>query len=506
MKPRDAYSWLFDHHVETSHLESAGSLLAWDQRTYLPPNGHPHRAKQLALMARLVHLRAIDPRIGERLVDVADTDLVVDKTSPEAVNAREWRRAYDRAIRIPTRLAEDLARATSEAETCWETARQQNDWAAFKPKLVRVLDLLREKAEAIGYKEEAYDALLEDYEPGQTTRALQTLFGQLKNDLVPLLERINASSVQPDTDILYRSFPVPAQKQFARSMAKTLGYDLRSGRIDTTAHPFTIDIGPRDIRITTRYFEDFFSPALFGTIHEAGHAMYEQGLQTEYWGTPLGKPISLGVHESQSRLWENMVGRSAGLWQYAFQSAVDTFDALAGPDVTLNSFLLAINAVTPSPIRVEADEVTYNLHILLRFEIELMLLRGDLNVDDLPDAWNEKMSEYLGLTPPDLASGVMQDVHWSAGLVGYFPTYTLGNLYAAQLFAKADQELGGLDEQFARGEFKPLLEWLRKNVHRHGSTYLPADLITQATGAPPDPQHFIRYLNGKYGRLYQFKP
>ncbi len=501
MNENKAYEWLKKHSIETSYLGSVGSLTAWDQRTFVPPKGHPHRAEQLAILARLLHERATDPRIGERLTAIEGAALVQDPTSTEAVNAREWRRAYDRATKIPKRLAEELARTTAECETAWEQSRPKNDWKAYEPHLTRVLKLLHEKAAALGYEKEAYDALLEDYETGETAASLETIFGRLSQALISLLDRIQGSRVNPETEILRRSFPIEAQKKLSRAVAKAIGYDLEAGRIDTTAHPFTIGIGPGDIRITTRYFEDFFPAAFFGTIHEAGHAIYEQGLPSEHWGTPRGETASLGIHESQSRLWENMVGRSRGMWRYCFPQAQQLFITLG--DVEIDQFVLAINSVQPSLIRVEADEVTYNLHILLRFDLELALMRGDLQVADLPEAWREKMKTYLRVEPPQMASGVMQDVHWSAGLVGYFPTYTLGNLYAAQLFGAAEKDIGDLDERFASGDFQPLLEWLRNNIHQHGTTYKPRDLIRHVTGAEPDPSYLIDYCEKKYSALYK---
>jgi carboxypeptidase Taq len=433
---------------------------------------------------------------------VEGTVLDAETSSPKAVNIREWRRGYDKLTKIPKRLVEELARATSTCETVWERARQKNDWKTYKPHLEKVLRLTIEKAEAIGYVDEPYDALLDDYEPGETTASLETTFKFLTEHLVDLVERIRGSDVHPNTKILRGQFPLEEQRKLSEFVAAQMGYDFNSGRLDTTAHPFTIDIGPGDVRITTRYHEDYFPAALYGTIHEAGHAMYEQGLPAAHWGTPMGKAVSLGVHESQSRFFENPVGRSNGMCRYLLSIAKNHFSSFN--EVSLDEFVGAVNTVNPSLIRVEADEVTYNLHILLRFELELNLLRGNLKVDDLPEAWNEKMQSYLGVCPDsdDMARGVMQDVHWSAGLVGYFPTYTLGNLYAAQLYAKATEEIGNLEEEFAVGNFSSILLWLRSKVHEHGSTYLPPELIENATGEKPNPQYLIDYCNKKFGLLY----
>ncbi len=501
MKPLEAYEWLKNHSLEMSYLGSMGSVVAWDQRTYLPPKGHAHRAQQLAALAKLLHGMATDSRIAERLEEVEGTDLVLGEGSAEAANVREWRRMYDRTVKIPSSLAEKMALATSECETLWEQTRAENDWKKFSPKLKEVMDLTKEKAAAVGYEEEVYDALLEDYEPGETTRSIEPLFDELKASLTDLLRRIETSPVKPKREILERNFDVSTQAEFGKTVVSAIGYDFKGGRLDKTAHPFTIGIGPGDVRITTRYAENFFPGALFGSIHEAGHALYEQGLPRDHWGTPTGETASLGVHESQSRLWENMVARRKGFWRYFYPIAGPVFPSFG--DVDLDTFVLAVNAVRPSLIRVEADEITYNLHILVRFELELKTMRGDVGVDDLPDAWRDAMKTYLGVEPEDMASGAMQDVHWSAGLFGYFPTYTLGNLYAAQLYTAAEKELGNLEEQFALGEFKGLLGWLRKNIHQKGGLLRPKDLIKEATGESPSPKHFIDYCEKKYAELYK---
>jgi carboxypeptidase Taq len=496
-----SYRWLKDHSIQTSYLGSTGELIAWDQRTYIPAKGHAHRAEQLAALAVLLHERATDHRIGDRLSEVENSELTQDPSSIEATNIREWRRLYDRATKIPADLAAELARATAKGESAWEQARPNNDWSDFKPHLNNILSLLRDKAAALGYQEEPYDALVEDYEPGETAASLEVVFKQLRDALVPLIDGIRGCSHQPDTSVLSQDYPVAGQERFVRRLASDIGYDFDAGRLDVSAHPFTIGIGPGDIRITTRYAEDYLNSAVFGTIHEAGHAMYEQGLPEEHWGTPAGQATSLGIHESQSRLWENFVARSTGFWRYALPLARAEFNNL--DDTDLADFVRAINKVEPSLIRVEADEVTYNLHIMLRFELELALLRGTLSVDDLPEAWNDKMSRYLGLTPTELKDGAMQDVHWSAGLVGYFPTYTLGNIYAAQIFAAAKKEIGDVDAMIGRGEFDPLLSWLRSNVHCAGSIYGARDLVKKVTGSPPDPQSLIDYCEDKFKDLYR---
>jgi len=500
MKSKEAYDWLKQTNIQTMYFASAAEVLAWDQRTYIPPKGHAHRAEQMAALAKLLHERSTDPRIGERLAEVEGSDVVADPLSVEAANVREWRRDFDKSTKISERLAVELARATTAGETAWEAARPASDWKAFEPHLDKILGLLTERAEALGYEGEPYDALLDDYEPGETATTLEPVFARLREAFVELIGAIGESSVRPERDLLGTHFPTSDQQKFLEQTIASLGYDLDAGRVDVAAHPFTVGIGPGDVRITTRFLEDFFPAALFGAIHEAGHGMYEQGLPAEHFGTPAGSPPSLGLHESQSRMWENLVCRSAGFWRHAFPLARQTFDALDGVDE--QRFVLALNGVEPSLIRVEADEVTYNLHILVRFELELALLRKDLAVADLPGAWREKMKTYLGVEPDEVKDGAMQDVHWGAGLIGYFPTYTLGNIYAAQLYREAASELGDLQQMFAEGDFAPLLEWLRVNVHRRGGVYPPRELIREVTGAEPDPEHLIRYCQDKYGELY----
>ena len=501
MNASDAYAWLRANSQEKSILSSIGELLAWDQRTVIPTGGHAHRARQLALVAKLVHQRGSDPRIGELLAIVDGSALSASPSSPEAINIREWRRRYERARKVPERLIVELAEAAALGESAWEHARPNNDWASFAGHLTRLVQLKREVASALGYQHEPYDALLEDYEPGLTTQQIEALFGVLRPALVALLARIRGARRRPNPAVLRGRFPRSKQEALGREAARRIGYDFTRGRLDSSAHPFTMSAGPNDVRITTRYDQRYFPTAFFATLHEAGHALYEQGLPAEHAGTPIGEPASLGIHESQSRLWENLVGRSVSFWRYFLKRAQGHCAALAG--VSLDEFVFAINGVEPSLIRVEADEVTYNLHIVLRFELELLLLRGDLTVADLPAAWDEKMRSLLGILPPDAASGVLQDVHWASGAFGYFPTYTVGNLAAAQFFKQAQRDLGDLDRLFAIGDFAPFLDWLRRHVHIHGGRFWPRDLLRHVTGEDLSPAGLIEHLGEKYTRLYK---
>jgi carboxypeptidase Taq len=494
-----AYDNLVRHYRESALFGSAQALLHWDQRTTIPPRGHSIRAEVKGAMAGLLHRRAIDPLVGEWLAEVEAMGPFPDSLSPVAVNVREWRRAYDKAVKIPEDLAVALARATSESESAWEQARPRNDWEGFLPHLKKVLFFKGEQIEAVGYELEPYDALLDDFEPGEKAKRLETMFTELKAMLLPLLDRIKGGSTY-DPSAPQGSFPVAVQEAFARQVVETLGFDFSSGRLDQSAHPFSVTIGPGDSRITWRPYENSFEEGFFGAVHEAGHAFYEQGLPAEHYGTPMGEAVSLGVHESQSRLWENMVARSLPFWEHFYPLARERFADLKA--VSLKRFHHAVNRVRPGLIRVEADEVTYNLHVLLRFELELALIRGALLPEDLPGAFSEKMGKYLGVTPPDVASGAMQDVHWAAGLFGYFPTYTLGTLYAAQLMERAEESIGNTGELFAAGEFRPLLEWLRENVHVHGMRHRSADLVKVATGKEPTATPFTEYLQRKYSVLY----
>jgi carboxypeptidase Taq len=502
MTTETAYDELVQRSRELSLLTSCSALLGWDEQTHMPRGGAAHRGDQMALLAGIHHERATDERLGELLATLGGSDLVCDPDSPPAVNVRELRRNFDRATKLPRTLVEELARTTCLAQQEWVVARRDNRFEHFRPWLEAIVALKRREADCLGYQADAYDALLDEYEPGAKTRDIAALFESLRRELVPLVDALVGARRRPDRTVLHRQYPLDRQRIFGEAMAAALGFDFARGRLDTTAHPFCTGIGPGDCRITTRYDLRNFSEAFFGVLHEVGHGLYEQGLDPEHHGTPLGEAVSLGVHESQSRLWENAVGRSRAFWSYAFPLAQRIFHETLH-DVALDAFHFAVNHVEPSLNRVQADEVTYNLHILVRFELEQALLTGDLTPADVPSAWNEKYAAYLGTTPPNDAEGCLQDIHWSAGLFGYFPTYTLGNLYAAQLFDRARAELGELDGAFARGDFSGLLAWLRDRIHRQGHRYRSADLVARVTGAPPDHRPLMTALRRKFGALYE---
>lgn len=489
------------HLAEIKALSEAAALLGWDQQTYMPAGGAGSRAAQMAALSGVIHEKMTGAETARRLQAAEAAALGADPDSDEAALVRAVRRDFDQATKLPGELVAETARVTALAHAHWADARASADWGRFAPDLERILDLTRQTADHLGHGGERYDALLDQYEPGTTTAEVRALFQAIKPDTVALVKRIAARGPDAtDASVLSRFYPEDAQLRFGETTIKALGYDFGCGRQDRALHPFCTSFGSGDVRITTRVDPNFLPMALFGSIHETGHALYEQGLSRRYPGV-LGAAASLGVHESQSRLWENLVGRSRPFWSHFYPALQAAFPASLG-ETSEEDFCRAINKVEPSLIRVEADEVTYNLHILLRFELETMLLSGALSVADAPAAWNAKMQEYFGLTPPDDAAGILQDVHWSAGLIGYFPTYTLGNILSVQLFHKADADGGGrLSSQIAAGDFAPLLTWLRENIHQWGRKYLPKELAVRATGSPLDPAPYLAYLQTKFGEV-----
>ena len=501
MNSQTAYTELLRRSREEALLESCQSLLSWDELTHMPPGGVTARANQLAYLAGLHHDRATDPRVAELLSKAEGSALVADPYSASAVNMREWRRAYDRALRLPRQLVAELAHIAPLAQQQWATSRQEADFASFCPWLEKIVALQREQAECLGYDQVPYDALLDTYEPGARTAEIARLFAALRADLAPLLADIAGSRRRRKHAILKRNYPVDRQQAFAMEAAIALGFDFERGRLDTSVHPFSTHVAHGDCRIAIRYSANYFSDGFFALLHEVGHGLYEQGLDPEHEGTPLGEVTSLALHESQSRLWENLVGRGLPFWKYFYPRARQAFPEALGK-VALGDFYLAVNHVEPACNRVQADEVTYNLHILVRFELEQALIHGDLAVADLPGAWNEAYKKVLGVTVPNDAEGCLQDGHWSEGMIGYFPTYTLGNLFAAQLYARARADLGNTDAAFAKGDFAGLLDWLRDRIHRQGSRYPAPVLIEKVTGSPPDHRPLVAALQGKFKEIY----
>ncbi len=499
-----AYRELIDRVREAYLLATTASLLHWDQETMMPAAGLEHRSRQFAQIVRLNHQMATDPRIGEVLAACEDdAELIGDPASVAAVNVREIRRDYDRRTRLPADLVEELARTTSLAQHEWAEARRQADFARFRPWLEQIVELTRRKAECYGWPQdgEPWDALAEDYEPGCTAAQIERLFEPLRRRLQALVGELTSSPRGPSDALNRLRLPVEQQERFVRSVSEQIGFDYSRGRLDRSTHPFCSGSHSKDVRMTTRFREDFVLDALGSTMHESGHGIYEQGLPYEHVGTPMASSISLGIHESQSRMWENQVGRSRAFWTWCHPLLKQCFGA-AVDSVSLDDAYGAANVVKPDFIRVEADEATYNLHVLVRFEIERALMSGAMAVADIPGVWNEKYKVYLGLDVPDDRRGCLQDIHWSGGSFGYFPTYTLGNLHAAQLYEQARADLPDLDRHFERGEFAILKTWLNENIHVHGMRYRAAELCERVTGKPISAEPLMRHLEGKLRPLY----
>lgn len=489
---------------ECTLLQTVADTLEWDERTGMPSGGGEYRAEQVALLRGMVHARRTQPRIGEWLEQLSAWELAQDPHSEIGATVQRMREDYARESRLSQRLVEELAVATVRGQQTWEEARHHDRFDQFLPSLQSIVSLKREAAACLATEGQShYDALLQEYEPGATCRQLQPLFAELRDDLVGLIRDIQGAPRQPELSLLKRYYAVDGQRRLSRFAAERVGFDFRRGRLDETTHPFCTSLGPNDCRILTRYDAHWFPAGFYGTLHEAGHGMYDQGLRSDWYGLPPGSFVSLGIHESQSRMWENLVGRSRAFWEFFFPHAQHEFpESLAG--VALEDWHFALNAVEPSLIRVEADEATYNLHIIVRFELEQALIDGELLPHDLPTAWDERYQEVLGIRPPNQREGVLQDVHWSAGLIGYFPTYTLGNLYAAQLYAAAERELPELAADFRRGQFASLLDWLKEKVHRVGRCWTADQIVERASGQPPQSAPLVDGLRARYSQLYGF--
>lgn len=481
---------------ELSDLRSILQTLNWDQEAMMPAAGGPFRARQLSTLAALYHQKLTEPAIGELLNELQDAELDLWGRS----SVKEMRRQYDKAVRVPQELVRELAETTSLSYEAWVPARRESDYAAFAPWLNKVVRLKREEARCLQVSGSLYETLLDDYEPGTKTAQLDRIFSILRPKLTVLLQKIQTSALQPDPKLLDGDYPREKQEAFGREVLSAMGFDWRAGRLDTSPHPFCAGLTPRDVRITTRYSDREFTSSLFGIVHEAGHALYEQGLHPDYFGLPACDTISMGIHESQSRLWENQVARGKPFWSYWFPRLQAVFPSL---DKTgFDDFVRAVNQVEASLIRVDADEVTYGLHVILRYELEKSLIHDELQVEDLEASWKAKMKEYLGVEPQRSAEGALQDMHWSHGLMGYFPTYVLGNLYAAQMYWQAQRDIPALEQSIRHGDLLPLRDWLRRQVHQHGKTLSAQELITNISGEPLSPHYFLSYLEEKFDSLY----
>lgn len=487
--------------AEISDLNSAAALLGWDQQTYMPPGGVFARGNQIGTLSSLAHSKFISQEVGVLLEDLKPYAESLDPDSDDFCLIEVSSRDYDKQKKVPSDFVAEFSRVTVVAHSAWEKARKNDDFSHFQPHLEKIVEMRRQYADFFAPYEHVYDPLLDDFEPGMKTTEVQEIFSELRPKQVELIKAIGEKP-EVDDSFLHQPFEDQKQWDFGEQAITKYGYDWDRGRQDKAAHPFTTNFGVGDVRITTRVDPNFLNTALFGTLHEAGHAIYEQGISPDLERTPLGGGASLAIHESQSRMYENLLGRSYDFWVYFYPKLQEIFSTQLG-NVDLDTFYKGINKVAPSLIRVEADEATYNLHVMLRLELEIALMEGKLMVADLPAAWNEHMDDYLGVVPSNDAEGVLQDVHWSSGILGYFPTYSLGNLVSNQLWEKINLDIPGLSSQIQGGDFSELLAWLHENVHRHGSKFKPQDLVTRIVGSRIAPEPYLKYLNEKFGSIYQ---
>jgi carboxypeptidase Taq len=485
---------------EVSDLNSAASLLGWDQQTYMPPAGGEARGQQLATLGKLAHQKATSEEVGRLLEDLKKEFVGADPSSDEASLIRVTARDYDKAVRVPSEFVAEQAIVTTKAFEAWAEARSRSDFSIFRPHLEKVVELVKKYISFFPPADHPYDILLDDFEPGMKTAEVQAIFSSLRPKQVELIKAI-ASRPQVKDDFLHKKYNEQKLWDFSAEVTRTFGYDWNRGRMDKAPHPFENSFSVNDVRITNRFEAHNPLATLFSAMHEAGHAMYEQGINPAYERTPLAHGASLAIHESQSRMWENLVGRSLPFWEFIYPRLKKVFPSqLDG--VGLKNFYKAINTVQPSLIRVNADEATYNLHIMLRLELEIAMVAGKVAIKNLPEIWNAKMKDYLGVVPPNDAQGVLQDVHWSYGSIGYFSTYALGNLVSTQLWEKINKDIKDLADQISKGKFDSLLGWLHENVHKYGRKYNPQDLVQRITGSKITAEPYVRYLTGKYKDIY----
>ncbi|WP_126427668.1 carboxypeptidase M32 [Brevibacillus marinus] len=478
------------------------SVLYWDMRTQAPRKGLEARAELISVLAGEEFALSTAPQMGEYLAALTEP-AVFDTLNPIVQGTiRECQKTYERNRKLPPDEYQAFVLLTNQAETVWEEAREKNDFALFRPYLEKIVQTLIQFVDYWGYEGNRYNTLLDEYEPGMTVDQLDGIFAKLREKTIPLVAAIAASAHKPDTSFLKQPFALAEQEAFGRYILERIGYDFQAGRLDRSAHPFAIGIAPTDVRITTRYDQQHFNVALFSSIHEAGHALYEQNISLDLYGTPLCDGASFGIHESQSRFWENMIGRSQAFWEHFYPDLKKAFPAqFAG--VELDQFYGAINEATPSLIRTEADELTYNLHIMIRYEIEKALINQTIEVGELPEIWKAKMREYLGIVPENDREGVLQDMHWSGGSFGYFPSYSLGNVYAAQFAHAMRQQIGDYEQLIAAGEFAPIRDWLRENIHQYGKLKSPAQLLADVTGEAVNADYLVNYLEHKFKAIYR---
>lgn len=485
---------------KAADLNNAAALLSWDQETYMPVNGYAARGRQLATLAALAHSTLTSDEYGKLLQELNASDPGDEQAQ---ANVRLSWEDYEKNAKLPESFVAEMSEAASRAFHAWVQARKQNKFSLFAAELEHTITLKKRQADLYGYQDHPYDALLDDYEKGASTALLEPIFAGLRRDLPPLMQAI-AGAEQVDDSFLLKHYPREEQWAFSLELLKIIGYDFEAGRQDYSEHPFSTSFSSKDVRITTRVNENDLASLLWSSIHEAGHALYEQGLPDAQYGLPLGAATSLSIHESQSRLWENCVGRGISFWKYFYPALQTRFPQQLG-DVSLEGFYAGMNKVSPSFIRTEADELSYHFHVMIRYEIEKLIMEGAVAVKDLPDLWNEKYRQYLGITPPDDQQGILQDVHWSHGSFGYFPTYSLGSFYAAQFWECAQLHMPDLKSEIEAGRFENLLGWLRKNIHQHGRLYRSEELCRRVTGKGLDVDAFLRYARNKYSAIYKLR-
>ena len=481
---------------KAADLTNAAALLEWDHEVYMPHKGAGFRGRQLATLAGQAHEIVTGQRFETILQQLAAHEL----TSEQEANVKLSLSDFEKNKKLPPSFIETLSKQTTECFNDWVEARKLNDYKVFEPSLTKMIALKQQQAELYGYEWHPYDPLLDEYEKGANVKMLDAVFNKIKEKLPPVLAKIKTAPQVAD-DCFKQHFPRQPQWNFSVEVLRSMGFDFEAGRQDYSEHPFTTSFSPLDVRVTTRVSENNYASLLWSTIHEGGHALYEQGLPTAQYGLPLGSPVSLSIHESQSRLWENCIGRGYNFWVYFYPILQGYFPSQLGK-VPLDSFYKAMNRVAPSLIRTEADEVTYHFHVLIRYEIEKGLIENSISAKELPEVWNALYEKYLGVTPPDAVRGVLQDVHWSHGSFGYFPTYSLGSFYAAQFYAHATQAIPGLQGSIAKGELSGLLQWLRENIHTHGRRYNSEALCERVTGQKLDMDYFMDYIAQKYATIY----
>ncbi|HIE24814.1 MAG TPA: carboxypeptidase M32, partial [Anaerolineales bacterium] len=479
----------------------AQAVLGWDQQTYMPAGGAEARGHQLSTLGSLTHQKFTSEEIGKLIEELKAELSDADSDSDDARYIKVLSKDYEKATKVPSEYMAKFARLTAQAHETWAKAREASDFSIFQADLEEIIEMRKEYISFFPPADHPYDTLLDEFEPGMKTAEVQEIFSVLRERQVELLKNI-AEAKQVNDDFMHINYPEKQQWDFGVEVATAFGYDWNRGRQDKSVHPFTTSFSINDVRITTRFMEDFFPSALFGTMHEAGHGLYELGINQEYERTPLTGGASLGVHESQSRLWENLVGRSMPFWENFYPRLQEIFPSQLG-NIALPDFYKGINKVESSLIRVEADEATYNMHIMLRLELEIAMIEGSVETKDLPELWNAKVEKYLGITPSNDAEGVLQDIHWSFGGLGYFSTYALGNLISVQLWEKMKESIPDIDEQIRQGKFDTLLGWLRENIHLHGRKYEPQELVQKVTGSKITPEPYLHYLENKYSEIYE---